>query len=82
MDTAGKGERGNVWKWVEDSFSPLPGYAAHTFYDDFSIPCFDAQHQMIVGGSFASTGDGKMTLTQSPRHSLTMTLTHYDTHSL
>jgi len=26
-------------------------------YDDFSTPCFDGKHSMIVGGSFMSTGD-------------------------
>ncbi len=26
-------------------------------YDDFSSPCFDGKHSMIVGGSFISTGD-------------------------
>lgn len=48
---------GNVWQWCEDHFNPLPGFAAHPFYDDFSTPCFDGEHQMVLGGSFASTGD-------------------------
>ncbi|MGH3798233.1 MAG: 5-histidylcysteine sulfoxide synthase [Pseudonocardiaceae bacterium] len=47
---------GNVWQWCEDHFHPLPGFAVHPFYDDFSIPCFDGEHQMILGGSFISTG--------------------------
>jgi hypothetical protein len=29
----------------------------HHIYDDFSTPCFDGKHSMIVGGSFISTGD-------------------------
>ncbi|OGT72319.1 MAG: hypothetical protein A3H44_10475 [Gammaproteobacteria bacterium RIFCSPLOWO2_02_FULL_57_10] len=48
---------GNVWQWCEDTFHPLPGFRIHPFYVDFSTPCFDDQHQMILGGSFISTGD-------------------------
>lgn len=48
---------GNVWHWTEDHFNPLPGFAVHPYYDDFSTPCFDGRHQMIFGGSFASCGD-------------------------
>ncbi|MBM4060864.1 MAG: 5-histidylcysteine sulfoxide synthase [Planctomycetes bacterium] len=48
---------GNVWQWGEDHFHPLPGFAVHPCYDDFSTPCFDGRHQMIFGGSFVSCGD-------------------------
>lgn len=48
---------GNVWHWVEDQFNPLPGFGTHPYYDDFSTPCFDGKHQMILGGSFISTGN-------------------------
>lgn len=48
---------GNVWQWCEDDFNPLAGFEVHPFYDDFSAPCFDGEHRMILGGSFASTGD-------------------------
>ena len=48
---------GNVWQWSRDTFNPLPGFRAHRYYEDFSSPCFDGQHQMIFGGSFISTGD-------------------------
>ena len=48
---------GNVWQWCEDAFHPLPDFAIHPYYVDFSTPCFDNQHQMILGGSFISTGD-------------------------
>jgi len=48
---------GNVWEWSEDDFNPLPGFAIHKFYDDFSTPCFDGEHNMILGGSFMSGGD-------------------------
>lgn len=48
---------GNVWQWCEDHFHPLPGAQPHPYYDDFSAPCYDGEHQMILGGSFVSTGD-------------------------
>lgn len=48
---------GNAWEWTEDHFNPLKGFEVHHVYDDFSSPCFDGKHSMIVGGSFASTGD-------------------------
>mmetsp|Transcript_6587 Transcript_6587/g.9793 ORF Transcript_6587/g.9793 Transcript_6587/m.9793 type:complete len:669 (+) Transcript_6587:204-2210(+) len=48
---------GNVWHWCEDDFSALPGFAPEPLYDDFSTPCFDGQHSLILGGSFVSTGD-------------------------
>jgi 5-histidylcysteine sulfoxide synthase len=48
---------GNIWHWLEDHFHFLPGFAVHPLYDDFSTPCFDGQHQMIMGGSFVSAGD-------------------------
>lgn len=47
---------GNVWHWVEDQFNPLTGFKTHSYYDDFSTPCFDGRHQMIMGGSFMSCG--------------------------
>lgn len=48
---------GNVWQWCEDHFNPLPGSKIHPYYEDFSSPCYDGRHQMIMGGSFISTGD-------------------------
>jgi len=48
---------GNAWEWTEDHFNPLNGFEVHHVYDDFSTPCFDGKHSMIVGGSFISTGD-------------------------
>jgi hypothetical protein len=48
---------GNVWHWCEDWMAALPGNrGVHPFYDDFSTPCFDGQHSVIMGGSFMSTG--------------------------
>lgn len=48
---------GNVWEWCEDHFAALPGFKIHDLYDDFSTPCFDGQHNIIMGGSFISAGD-------------------------
>lgn len=48
---------GNVWQWIADDFNPLPGSEVHPLYDDFSSPCYDGQHQMILGGSWVSTGE-------------------------
>lgn len=49
--------QGNVWQWCEDAFHALPDFEIHPFYTDFSTPCFDGEHQMMLGGSFISTGD-------------------------
>lgn len=48
---------GNLWQWCEDAANPLEDFAVHRYYEDFSTPCFDGEHQMILGGSFVSTGD-------------------------
>jgi 5-histidylcysteine sulfoxide synthase/putative 4-mercaptohistidine N1-methyltranferase len=48
---------GNVWQWCEDHFAALPGFEVDPLYDDFSAPCFDGEHHIIMGGSFASIGD-------------------------
>ena len=47
---------GNVWHLLEDQFNPLEKFEAHRLYDDFSSPCFDGKHHMIMGGSFISCG--------------------------
>jgi 5-histidylcysteine sulfoxide synthase/putative 4-mercaptohistidine N1-methyltranferase len=47
---------GNAWQWCEDHFAALPGFAIDPLYEDFSVPCFDGKHNLIMGGSFASTG--------------------------
>lgn len=48
---------GNAWEWCEDDFNPLDDFGIHPLYDDFSTPCFDGKHNMIMGGSFISSGD-------------------------
>jgi 5-histidylcysteine sulfoxide synthase/putative 4-mercaptohistidine N1-methyltranferase len=47
---------GNVWEWNEDHFNAFPGFKIHQFYEDFSLPCFDGKHNLILGGSFISCG--------------------------
>ncbi len=48
---------GNTWHWLMDQFNPLEDFKVNALYDDFSTPCFDGKHQMILGGSFISCGD-------------------------
>ncbi len=48
---------GNVWQWSETPISGFPGFEIHPWYDDFSIPTFDTQHNLIKGGSWISTGN-------------------------
>jgi 5-histidylcysteine sulfoxide synthase len=48
---------GNLWTLCEDAFNPLDSFAVHPYYEDFSTPCFDGRHHMILGGAFVSTGD-------------------------
>jgi hypothetical protein len=45
-------------QWCEDFIASLPSSrGVHPFYDDFTTPCYDGEHQVILGGSFVSTGD-------------------------
>ncbi len=48
--------RGNVWEWLSDDFTPLPGFKPHPLYEDYSAPFFDTQHKIMLGGAWASTG--------------------------
>ncbi|WP_154223253.1 5-histidylcysteine sulfoxide synthase [Marinicella rhabdoformis] len=48
---------GNVWQWCETAIDALPGFKVHPAYDDFSVPTFDGRHNLIKGGSWASTGN-------------------------
>lgn len=48
---------GNLWEWCEDHQHPFNGFEVHKYYDDFTTPCFRGEHQLIHGGSFASTGN-------------------------
>lgn len=48
---------GNVWEWSSTPYDALPGFRTCYIYQDFSTPCFDGRHNMILGGSWASTGN-------------------------
>ncbi|MGM0516156.1 MAG: 5-histidylcysteine sulfoxide synthase [Pseudomonadota bacterium] len=48
---------GNVWQWSETPIDAFEGFVPHPIYDDFSVPTFDNQHNLIKGGSFISTGN-------------------------
>jgi hypothetical protein len=48
---------GNVWQHTETPVNAFKGFQTHRFYDDFSVPTFDCQHNIIKGGSWISTGN-------------------------
>ena len=48
---------GNVWQWSRTPIRPFDGFEPHEAYDDFSTPTFDEKHALILGCSFASTGN-------------------------
>lgn len=48
---------GNVWQWTETPIAGFEGFEVHPYYDDFSTPTFDTQHNLIKGGSWISTGN-------------------------
>lgn len=48
---------GNVWQWTCTPIYPFAGFEAHPLYDDFSIPTFDEQHNLMKGGSWISCGN-------------------------
>jgi len=51
---------GNVWQWTESHMDAYEGFEVHPAYDDFSVPTFDGKHNLIKGGSWASTGNELM----------------------
>jgi len=48
---------GNAWQWTSTPISGYDGFRVHPRYDDFSVPTFDGKHDLIKGGSWASTGN-------------------------
>jgi 5-histidylcysteine sulfoxide synthase/putative 4-mercaptohistidine N1-methyltranferase len=48
---------GNVWQWTATPIYPFSGFEVHPLYDDFTVPTFDQQHNLIKGGSFISLGN-------------------------
>ena len=48
---------GNVWQWSTTPIYPFDGFEVHEAYDDFSVPTFDTKHALILGSSWASSGN-------------------------
>lgn len=48
---------GNVWQWSRTPISGFEGFEVHEAYDDFSTPTFDEKHALILGSSWASSGN-------------------------
>lgn len=48
---------GNVWQWSRTPIFGFEGFEVHEAYDDFSTPTFDEKHALILGSSWASSGN-------------------------
>ena len=48
---------GNVWQWSRTPIRGFKGFEVHEAYDDFSTPTFDDKHALILGASWASSGN-------------------------
>lgn len=48
---------GNVWQWSRTPIRAYEGFKVHEAYDDFSVPTFDEKHALILGSSWASSGN-------------------------
>jgi putative 4-mercaptohistidine N1-methyltranferase len=48
---------GNVWQWTQTPIYPFEGFKVHPYYDDFTTPTFDEQHNLFKGGSWISCGN-------------------------
>ena len=48
---------GNVWQWSRTYMHPFEGFEVHPAYDDFTVPTFDNKHALILGASWASSGN-------------------------
>jgi len=48
---------GNVWQWSKTPIRGFAGFEVHEAYDDFSVPTFDEKHALILGSSWASSGN-------------------------
>ena len=48
---------GNVWQWSRTPIRGFKGFKVHEAYDDFSTPTFDEKHAIILGSSWASSGN-------------------------
>jgi 5-histidylcysteine sulfoxide synthase/putative 4-mercaptohistidine N1-methyltranferase len=48
---------GNVWQHTSTPIYGFDGFKVHPWYDDFSTPTFDDKHNLLMGGSWISTGN-------------------------
>ncbi len=48
---------GNVWQWSRTPIRGFKDFEVHEAYDDFSTPTFDEKHALILGSSWASSGN-------------------------
>ena len=48
---------GNAWQWSRTAIFGFEGFEPHEAYDDFSTPTFDDKHALILGSSWASSGN-------------------------
>lgn len=48
---------GNVWQWSRTAIFSFKGFEVHEAYDDFSVPTFDNKHALVLGSSWASSGN-------------------------
>lgn len=48
---------GNVWQWSRTPIRAFKDFEVHEAYDDFSVPTFDEKHALILGSSWASSGN-------------------------
>lgn len=48
---------GNVWQHSRTPIRPFDGFRVHEAYDDFTVPTFDEKHALILGSSWASSGN-------------------------
>lgn len=48
---------GNAWCWSRTPIDGFSGFEVHKAYDDFSTPTFDGKHNLILGASWASSGN-------------------------
>lgn len=48
---------GNVWQWSQTPIFGFDGFEIHEAYDDFSTPTYDGKHALILGSSWASSGN-------------------------